>query len=51
MIEILDNAHINFESEKQTMMKEIQEQQLVIRDLREENAALNEFNNQNESKI
>jgi hypothetical protein len=32
-------------------MKEIQEQELIIRDLREENAALSEFNTQNESKI
>jgi hypothetical protein len=51
MIEILDNAHKNFESEKQTIIKEIQEQELTIRELREENAALNDFNTQNESKI
>jgi hypothetical protein len=47
MIEILDNAHKNFENEKMVLYKDIEEHEQVIKTLREENAVLNEFNSQN----
>jgi hypothetical protein len=41
MIEILDNAHKNFENEKSLLIKDMEGHEQVIKCLREENAALN----------
>lgn len=47
MIQILDNAHNNFEKEKQGYFQEIEEQASIIKELKENNDALSEFNQQN----
>lgn len=51
MIEILDNAHRQFESKKESLEQEIKDYRMEIQELKEENEALNQFNLQNESKI
>jgi predicted nucleic acid-binding Zn-ribbon protein len=51
MIQILDTAHNNFEQEKQAFISEIKQQEEVIRELRENNEALNEYHAQTEEKI
>ena len=51
MIAILDNAHLNFEKQKCEFVEKVQSQDLVIKDLKEKNEELNEFNDVNEGKI
>lgn len=47
MIDILDNAHNQFESKQQAQEQEIRDYRMEILELREENDALNQFNTQN----
>lgn len=51
MIQILDNAHSNFEKEKEAFIKEIEIQEVTIKELKDENEALSQYNTQNESKV
>lgn len=51
MIQILDNAHSNFEKEKEAFIKEIEIQEVTIKELKDENEALSQYNAQNESKV
>lgn len=51
MIEILDNAHTNFQQEKDSLKSEIKEYLETIKELKEENEVLTQFNNLHESKI
>ncbi len=51
MIEILDNAHQNFEQEKQDLVNQINMQKAEIDELKEQNEALTQFSQQNQSKI
>ena len=51
MIAILDNAHLNFEKQKCEFVEKIQSQDSIIKDLKEKNQELNEFNDINEGKI
>ena len=51
MIQILDNAHSNFEKEKEAFIKEIESQEVTIKELKDENEALSQYNTQNESKV